>query len=87
MFNTRWPKLSFGKHRGYTVDVIAWSDRRYFEWLIAEPWFIEKHPEIVAMAPEIRADADELAATHAKYEENLSRTDPYLVDNPFARRP
>lgn len=34
--------IPFGRHKGKPVEVLA-NDKQYMDWLLAQPWFKEKH--------------------------------------------
>lgn len=39
--------LPFGKHKGERVDEVMRTDPKWIEWIMAQPWFREKHPTLV----------------------------------------
>ena len=38
--------LSFGKYRGKSIDEVLKIDIHYIKWLITQPWFCIKYPEM-----------------------------------------
>jgi hypothetical protein len=34
--------VNFGKYRGQPIEILA-SDRGYCDWLMAQPWFRDRH--------------------------------------------
>lgn len=37
--------MTFGKYKGQPVEAIL-QDRQYCEWILQQPWFVEKFPQI-----------------------------------------
>lgn len=37
--------IPFGKHQGKPVESLA-GDKQYADWLVKQPWFREKHPQL-----------------------------------------
>ncbi len=52
--------ISFGKHRGERIEDVMLTDRKYVDWLMAQPWFREKNPTLVTIIVNggMPADAD-----------------------------
>lgn len=40
--------VTFGKYKGKSVSAML-ADKSYCEWLMLQPWFVEKHQDIVAL--------------------------------------
>jgi hypothetical protein len=41
------PVLRFGKHKGRSAAEVLARDPEYVEWVLAQPWFQEKNPQLV----------------------------------------
>ena len=39
-------RLPFGKYRGRSIIAIAMDDPGYCDWLLSQPWFVEKYPTL-----------------------------------------
>jgi hypothetical protein len=41
------PRLRFGKHNGKSVAEVMAIDPEYVQWVLMQPWFQEKNPQLV----------------------------------------
>jgi len=41
------PMIPFGKHKGRSAAEVMTIDRPYVDWVLAQPWFQEKNPQLV----------------------------------------
>jgi hypothetical protein len=48
MSDQPYPIIPFGKLKGQSVDVLA-QDPKYAQWLMAQPWFQQQHPQIYTL--------------------------------------
>jgi hypothetical protein len=58
--------LPFGKHKGERIDEVMHTDPGWVEWVMAQPWFRDRHPTLVQLVVNSGALADADTPEHNK---------------------